>query len=215
MLHVLHEDVFGKDRVVIVIVRKVLGDLPGRPGPCGRGVVGVGRGEANAPIEGDANGGRGIRVFVDYIKLRPGDLKVTASRSLILHDNQANGHSTNDNFLPTKEEEDAQEKNPSKELVRLVRLPQLEVGGLLEQGDGCVGRGSTSEVEGTDDRGANNGSGIGSVEEDDEIDGETSVLKSVHIRLTWIPYLGIRDVLNGSKNVHIKKHVQKKVHQLG
>ena len=123
-----HEDVVAQSRVYIVRGRgneegKVLGDLPGRPGPCQRDVGG--RGEGNAPIEGDANGGRGDLGFLNYIKLRPGDLKVTAGRSLILVRNQANGHTTNNNFLPTKEEVDAQEKNPSKELVRLVRLPQL------------------------------------------------------------------------------------------
>ena len=67
-----HEDVLlEKGRVVIVR---------------GRGVGGDGSGEGNVPIEGDANGGRGAIAFLDnYIKLRPGDLKVTAGRSLILN----------------------------------------------------------------------------------------------------------------------------------
>ena len=73
---VLHEDVFGKGRVVGVV---------------GRDVGGNGSGEANVPIEGDANGGRGaIPFLVNNIKLRPGDLKVTAGRSLILFNYQVN-----------------------------------------------------------------------------------------------------------------------------
>ena len=36
------------------------------------------------------------------------------------------------------------------------KLPQLQVGGLLEQGEGCVGRGDLCEVDGSSDRGAIN-----------------------------------------------------------
>ena len=73
----------------------------------------------------------------------------------------------------------------------MVRLPQLQVGGLLGQGGVCVGRGATSEMEGTAVRGAINDSGIGSAKVEDDFDVNISVHNCVHIRLSWIPYLGI------------------------